>query len=78
LIAIISGSLELLFGESDMKIDSIHIGVLIYAVAVKSNVRQNLNAIISSKVLLTLHILYLPPLPENQCLIQSLLLLQVH
>jgi len=32
--------LELVFGEAGMKIDRIHIGVLIYMVAVRRTVRQ--------------------------------------
>jgi hypothetical protein len=76
LIDMITGPLELLFGEDDMKIVSIHIGVLTYMAAIKRNVRYTIVWLpLEIRLLLSLHVLYLPPLPPKQNLNQSLMLL---
>jgi hypothetical protein len=76
LIDMITGPLELLFGEDDMEIVSIHIGVLTYMAAVKRNVRYTIAWLpLEIRLLLSLHVLYLPPLPPKQNLNQSLMLL---
>jgi hypothetical protein len=75
-IDMITGPLELLFGEDDMKIVSMHIGVLTYTTVGKRNVRYKIVWLpLELRLLLSLHVLYLPPLPPKQSLNQSLMLL---